>query len=45
MTCWRVSGCSAWTTRAGVEFLAVLDRPVADKPRLVELFAEDSIFE
>jgi uncharacterized protein (DUF1778 family) len=28
-----------------VEFLAVLDRPVADKPRLEALFAEGSIFE
>lgn len=28
-----------------VEFLAVLDRPVTDKRRLTELFAEESIFE
>jgi uncharacterized protein (DUF1778 family) len=28
-----------------VEFLAVLDRPVADRPRLEALFAENLIFE
>lgn len=27
------------------EFLEVLDRPVVDKPRLMTLFAEESIFE
>lgn len=27
------------------EFLAVLDRPVAPKPRLTKLFASESIFE
>ncbi len=27
------------------EFLAVLDRPVSDKPRLAKLFAEASIFD
>lgn len=31
---------AAWT-----EFLAVLDRPIADKPRLEKLFASESIFE
>ena len=30
---------------AWAEFLAVLDRPVTPKPRLEELFAEQSIFE
>lgn len=29
---------------AWVEFLAVLDRPVSQKPRLNKLFAEPSIF-
>lgn len=33
-------GSEAWA-----EFLAVLDRPVARKPRLERLFAEESIFE
>jgi uncharacterized protein (DUF1778 family) len=31
---------AAWT-----EFLAVLDRPIAYKPRLEKLFASESIFE
>ena len=31
---------AAWT-----EFLVVLDRPIANKPRLKKLFASDSIFE
>jgi uncharacterized protein (DUF1778 family) len=31
---------AAWT-----EFLAVLDRPIAHKPRLEKLFAGESIFE
>jgi len=33
-------GDAAWT-----EFLAVLDRPIAYKPRLEKLFASESIVE
>ena len=35
-----IVGDAAWT-----EFLAVLDRPIAYKPRLEKLFASESIFE
>ena len=31
---------AAWT-----EFLAILDRPAAQRPRLAQLFAEPSIFD
>lgn len=31
---------AAWS-----EFLAILDRPVSDKPRLKKLFAEPSVFD